>query len=136
MSNDICDEQSASTVEACTSVSSSSLADDGIQLKHTPLLSKQIVHRRCHYSFTWLLLSEFLQRCIGGSSIISLAIPQEVSCFGLWLVIVHVATVEADGHCGHTCRRILFRCAFGGSSSTSLTVPQSHPPQWLTMAFN
>ena len=132
MSNDICDEQSASTVEACASIkchrqplrrmrlrycqgcattsttstseenptamaklttimSTTSIRFHSSNMRyHTPLLSKQIVHRRCHYSFTWLLPSEYLQRCIGGSSRISLAIPLEVSCFGLWLVIAHV----------------------------------------------
>jgi len=49
-----------------------------------------------------------------------------------WMVIADVFVVYTAG----SCRQILFRCAFGGSSSTSLTVPQSHPPLWLTMAFN
>ena len=43
-----------------------------------------------------------------------------VSCFGLSLVIVHVATVEADARRGHNCRLLghccqILRCAFGGS---------------------
>ena len=101
------------------------MADDGIQLKHTPLLSKRIVHRRCHYSFTWLLPSESLQRWIGGSSRISLAIPLEVSCFGLWFVIAHVTLWKR--------MVIVDILVVGFSSDVLLMEVVAHPWQYLSL---
>ena len=50
----------------------------------------------------------------------------------LWPVVCDSArhTVEADGHCGHTRRRILFRCAFGGSLLVEVV---AHPWQYLSL---
>jgi hypothetical protein len=63
----------------------------------------------------------------------ALPILQEVSCFGWWLAIAQVSTLEADECRLHgCCRQSLFRCAFVEIARRPRQYLKSHPPpRWL-----